>query len=76
MRGRVMGLFAVACVGTRPVGGPLVGWVGQQYGARASLALGGVAMLLGVIVWAAITRGSRELEPAVTASPVLAEVAG
>jgi MFS family permease len=75
MRGRVMGLFAVACIGTRPVGGPLVGWVGQQYGARASLALGGVAMLIGVVGWAAVTHGSTEFEPAATPPPLLAEVA-
>lgn len=44
MRGRVMGLWAMALPGSSPVGGLLVGLVGQAAGARAALAAGGVAM--------------------------------
>jgi predicted MFS family arabinose efflux permease len=47
MRGRVMALYAVAFIGSTPIGGPLVGWVGQVAGARAALALGGAAALVG-----------------------------
>lgn len=46
MRGRVMALWAVAFLGTTPVGGPLIGWVSQQAGARFALALGGAAALV------------------------------
>ena len=46
MRGRVMALWAVAFLGTTPVGGPLVGWVAQEVGPRWALALGGVAALV------------------------------
>jgi MFS family permease len=46
MRGRVMGLWAVAFLGSTPVGGPIVGWVGQHLGPRYGLALGGVAAIL------------------------------
>jgi MFS family permease len=46
MRGRVMALWAVAFLGTTPVGGPLVGWVAEQAGPRWALALGGAAALV------------------------------
>ena len=46
MRGRVMGLWAVAFLGTTPFGAPVMGWVGEQFGPRLALGLGGVALLL------------------------------
>jgi len=45
MRGRVMALWAVAFLGSTPVGGPVVGWIGQNLGPRYGLGLGGVAAL-------------------------------
>jgi MFS family permease len=42
MRGRVMSLWGVAWMGSTPIGGPLVGWVGEQFGARWSLLIGGI----------------------------------
>lgn len=42
MRGRVMSLLVVAIGGTTPIGGPLVGWIAEQYGTRAALALAAV----------------------------------
>ncbi len=45
MRGRVMALWAVALVGTTPLGGPIVGFVSQHAGPRLGLALGGFAAL-------------------------------
>jgi MFS family permease len=46
MRGRVLALFGVVFVGSTPVGGPLVGWIAEQFGPRASLGVGAVAALL------------------------------
>jgi MFS family permease len=46
MRGRVMALWSVAWLGSTPIGGPIVGWAGQDLGARWSLVLGGLACLL------------------------------
>ena len=40
-RGRVMALYAVVFLGSTPIGGPLAGWLSEQYGPRASLAIGG-----------------------------------
>jgi MFS family permease len=50
MRGRVMSVHAMAVLGSTPIGGPLVGWISQQYGPRYGLAIGGVATLVGTLV--------------------------
>ena len=44
-RGRVMSLFTMALIGSTPVGGPIVGWIGDHAGPRWSLMVGGVASL-------------------------------
>ena len=46
MRGRVMSLWAVAFLGTTPIGGPIAGYVAETAGGRAGLAMGGVTCLL------------------------------
>jgi MFS family permease len=50
MRGRVMSLWFVAFQGSTPIGGPIVGWVMAQEGARAGLGLGAVSCLVVAIV--------------------------
>jgi len=50
MRGRVMSLWFVAFQGSTPVGGPIVGWVMAQMGARAGLGLGGVTCVLAALL--------------------------
>lgn len=42
MRGRVMSLWFVAFQGSTPIGGPIIGWVMAELGARAGLGVGGV----------------------------------
>jgi MFS family permease len=57
MRGRVMALWAVAFLGSTPIGGPIVGWVGEHIGARFALGVGGVATLAsGVLAYRALAR--------------------
>lgn len=51
MRGRVVALRAVAILGARPVGAPVVGWIGEHLGPRYGLAVGALAALL-VAGWA------------------------
>jgi MFS family permease len=46
MRGRVMSLWAVAFLGSTPVGGPLIGWIVATASARVGLAVGGVSCLV------------------------------
>lgn len=45
MRGRVMALYGLVFLGTTPLGGPLLGWVGETWGARAGLAFAGAVSL-------------------------------
>ena len=45
MRGRVMGIWAVAFLGTTPFGAPVMGWIGEQVGPRWALGLGGLTVL-------------------------------
>ncbi|HEX6521057.1 MAG TPA: MFS transporter [Streptosporangiaceae bacterium] len=55
MRGRVMALWALAWLGSTPVGGPIVGWIGQEFGARWSLVVGGVpTVLCGILAYPAL----------------------
>ncbi len=49
-RGRVMSLYVTAFLGATPIGGPIAGWVSEQLGARAGLALGGLATLIAALV--------------------------
>ena len=46
MRGRVMSLWAVAFMGTTPVGGPLIGWVVAMASARVGLGVGAAACVV------------------------------
>jgi len=52
MRGRVMALWAVAFLGTTPIGGPIIGWIGERFGPRWGLGLGAVATMSAGL-WAA-----------------------
>ena len=45
MRGRVLALQAIVFLGSTPIGGPIVGAICQEFGARAGLVVGGVAGL-------------------------------
>ena len=59
MRGRVMALYVVAFMGSTPIGGPIVGFVGQAFGGRAALAVGGIATLLAAALgWRALSQYS------------------
>ncbi len=70
MRGRVMALWALAWLGSTPIGGPIVGWAGQVIGARWPLVIGGVATLAcGVLALPALTRIDRHSGGAPPAPP-------
>jgi MFS family permease len=45
MRGRVMSLYMAIFQGGTPLGAPLLGWIGGTFGARWTIAVGGVATL-------------------------------
>lgn len=46
MRGRVLALQTILLMGTTPIGGPLLGWVADEYGGRMPLIIGGIAGLV------------------------------
>ncbi len=49
MRGRVMAFFSMAYLSSTAIGGPIVGWVGQQFGAPWALGIGGFAAMAAAI---------------------------
>ncbi|MDN4162635.1 MFS transporter [Nocardioides abyssi] len=54
LRGRVMALYLMIFMGGTPLGAPVVGWVGETFGARWTLVGGGGITLVGVglaILW-------------------------
>ncbi len=54
-RGRVMSLYMMIFLGTTPIGAPLVGWIGETFGARWSVGVGSIAAILvavGAAIWA------------------------
>ncbi|HEY5184987.1 MAG TPA: MFS transporter [Actinomycetes bacterium] len=56
MRGRVMALWAVAFLGSTPVGGPIVGWIAQHAGPRWALGVGAAAALVAAAMGALVLR--------------------
>lgn len=57
MRGRVMSLYMMIFMGGTPIGGPLVGWATDTYGARAGFAAcGAVSAASAVVVGLVLAR--------------------
>lgn len=50
MRGRVLALQAMVFLGSTPIGGPILGWICERYGARWGIAVGAVAAI-GAGLW-------------------------
>jgi MFS family permease len=66
MRGRVMALWAVAFMGTTPIGGPLIGWIISETNARVGLGVGAVSCFVAAgIGWLTI-RHFRSLDSIAT----------
>jgi MFS family permease len=62
MRGRVLALQAMVFLGSTPIGGPIMGFVCQRWGARYGLLIGGVATLGAGLYGLATVRTARALE--------------
>ena len=59
MRGRVLALYVTAIIGTTPVGGPIIGWIGEVVGPRATYVTGGVACLItAAVAWRSLARST------------------
>jgi MFS family permease len=60
MRGRVMALWALAWLGSTPIGGPIIGWIASELGARWGLLAGGVpTVVVGLAAYPVLSRRSR-----------------
>ena len=46
MRGRVMSLWTIAFLGSTPIGGPIIGFVGDHLGPRYGVLIGGLAAIM------------------------------
>ncbi len=49
MRGRVMALYLTVFMGGTPLGSPLIGWLGEAFGARWTLWVGGAVTAVGAL---------------------------
>ena len=66
MRGRVMALYMMIFMGGTPLGAPIVGWIGEVFGARWTLIGGGLGTILGTLLAAAVfSRRQGMLDPEV-----------
>ena len=61
MRGRVLALQAIVFLGSTPIGGPVVGWVSESFGARWGLVVGGLATLAAAAYGLGTVRRERTL---------------
>ncbi len=63
MRGRVMALWSIGFQGTTPIGGPIIGYIGDHANPRVGLAVGGFSAIVAGIVGAFILRNKYVSEP-------------
>lgn len=62
MRGRVMALYMAVFMGGTPIGAPIIGWVGEAFGPRYTILLGGVMSLVtavAAVLWLRHSQGAR-----------------
>lgn len=72
LRGRVMAIYMTIVMGGTPLGSPFIGWIGEQYGARWTLVVGGVLVLVGVGLAVLVRRlAGREAPVRAVAEPAM-----
>jgi MFS family permease len=65
MRGRVMALYSMVFLGSTPIGGPLAGWLAEEWSPRVALLVGAAAALIAAVgARAAFARREPVSEPA------------
>ena len=62
MRGRVSALYVMIFLGGTPFGAPFIGWIGEEYGARWTLILGGLVSVVGIAISALVYARIQRLE--------------
>lgn len=78
MRGRVMALYMTVLMGSNTIGSPVIGWIGQVFGPRWTLIIGGGLTALGAVVAALIgaRRRGLTLRPHLLPRPHLEVITG
>ncbi len=67
MRGRVMALWGMAMLGSTPIGGPIIGYIGEHFGGRWGIGVGG-AMALFTALFALFTILKKDKEEEISES--------
>ena len=62
MQGRVMSFWSIAFLGTTPIGGPIMGSIGEHAGARTALMIGGIAAIVAAGIGILTARASKSAE--------------
>ncbi len=73
LRGRVMAIYMTIVMGGTPLGAPVIGWIGETYGARWTLFVGGTLVLVGVVLALLVHRAA---DPGRRPPPRVASPAG
>ncbi|MFI7585631.1 MFS transporter [Spongisporangium articulatum] len=63
LRGRVMALYMAIFMGGTPIGAPIIGWIGETFGARWTIGFGGLTSLLTAAVALTLLRSGRVPDP-------------
>ncbi|MGP3989684.1 MFS transporter [Streptomyces sp. 3N207] len=63
MRGRVMSLFMMVFVGGTPIGGPIMGWITDTWGARIGFVAGGLISAVAAVAVALVLARLAGLRP-------------
>jgi MFS family permease len=72
MRGRVLALQAMVFLGSTPIGGPILGYVCQHFGARFGVVIGGVSAIVAGIYGMRAVRVKDETRSAVSSNRMIA----
>ncbi len=75
LRGRVMALYMTIVMGGTPIGSPIIGWVGEQFGARWTLLGGGALVIVGVVLAVALLARLDRQEADAEPEPVTVQAA-
>ncbi len=74
MRGRVAALYLMVFLGGTPIGAPLIGWIGEAFGARWTFIIGGALSTLGIAVAAALYARTHGLTARDQMSPAMRRI--
>ena len=61
IRGRVMAVYAMVVLGGQAIGGPMMGWIAEQWGVRAAMVISGAVPAIAAIVIAILLARSARL---------------